>query len=53
MQKISESSVLKNENVTSVAQDSSGKTAVVKTASGKEYTAKRVVCAVAINHLGE
>ncbi|XP_072014591.1 amine oxidase [flavin-containing] A-like [Amphiura filiformis] len=51
VQKISESSVLKNESVTSIALDGE-KSAVVKTSSGKEFTAKRVICAAAINHVG-
>ena len=53
VQKISESSIVKNESVTSVEQDGAQKSAIVKTSSGKQYTAKRVICAVADNHVGK
>ena len=52
VQKISESSVLTNQTVESIQQASDQKSAIVRTNGGKEFSAKRVICAVPNNHLG-
>lgn len=52
VQKISESSVLTNQTVESIQQGSDQKSAIVRTNGGKEFSAKRVICAVPNNHLG-